>query len=277
MFPANARQDMLKRAVIPPEDAADEGPMKQTRIVIDSRDRDTVLYPNPNQYVVVLPDDIPLVTDVALQSAWFPFSAPQINATNNKFAFRMLPGGAWNIVTIPPGDYDSQDGNTVFQTELNRLVPGGGFEVTVNPVTDTYVFQHDTNNFEFDFSNANFTAKKPLGFGSRVYTSQNRMLMAPFRRDLNEYNRYVILDLDAIDPLVSANEAINRSFAVLYKHKIQAGLDHSSTKHFSIPIAKLSKFNVSIIDRNGNPYDSQNQDHVIELLVTHHPSTRKNW
>lgn len=273
------RRDMIRHAIIPPDDGslADEV-LKQTRIVIDSRDRNTSAYPSPSQYAVDLPEDINLVSAIQLKTVWFPFSAYAINATNDRFSVRYGTSGAWTMITLPHGDYSGADkGASSIDDALSRA---GLADIRVAYSGDHYVFSCQNSAFQlcFDPVSEGATAGKVLGFGPTTYTCDNTgTLVAPYRINITDYNRYVVLQIDPMDSLVSTNESINGSFAVLYRHKIEAGIDVTFEDRFPTPLARMSRFVIKVLDHKGKLYDSQNQDHVFELLITHRPTTRKNW
>jgi hypothetical protein len=274
------RRDMIRHAIIPPDDGSlSEEVLKQTRIVIDSRDRNLAAYPSPSQYAVDLPEDINLVSGIQLKTVWFPFSAFHINGTNNRFSVRYGTGGAWTRIQLPHGDYSGSDrGASVIDDALSRA---GFADIGVSYNGDRYVFSCQTSAFQlcFDPASEGATAGRVLGFGQSTYTRDNNTgtLAAPYRINLSDYNRYVVLQIDPMDSLMSTNESINGSFAVLYKHKIEAGIDVTFEERFPTPLARMSRFAIKVLDYKGLPYDSQNQDHVFELLITHSPTTRKNW
>ena len=59
------------------------------RFVIDSRDRDYQKYPNPNNYVIPLTNEIRGVTSIELVKGCIPNSQYNINHTNNTLHYKL--------------------------------------------------------------------------------------------------------------------------------------------------------------------------------------------
>lgn len=75
-------------------------------IVIDSRDRDYLLYPNSNQYRVQLPEDFRDVVSMELTLGQIPNTFYNITPSNNVFYISDSPNNIVSI-NIPEGQYDN--------------------------------------------------------------------------------------------------------------------------------------------------------------------------
>jgi hypothetical protein len=270
-----ARDVMLQHSIIPPDDL-DQGPLKKTRVVIDSSDRDMKSYPTSTQYIVNLPDEINEVVSIELTSAWFPFSAYNVNSNNNTFVYSV--DHADHTITIPPGNYTETTLATAFNSNNNSN--NSNFSVAYIPQTDNFkIINTNSNNLQINFGSNQGTCSRLLGFSGKTYSINSNVssITSDFRRDFDYYNTYVVLNIDAFDSLISTNNSINRCFAMIYKHKIEAGLDSSAQKTLNPPMQKLQRFSVKVQDRLGNEYDANNQDHVFELIISHYQNSRKNW
>ena len=74
-------EDYYKNAVIPPpeDDLFYEGNTRNTRIVVDSKERNLTLFPEPNNYEIVFDDDINDVASVKLINIQLPMNTYLIN------------------------------------------------------------------------------------------------------------------------------------------------------------------------------------------------------
>lgn len=249
--------------------------VRYSKLVLDSSNRDAAAYPTPASYAIPLPEGFTDVRELRLESAWFPFSAPQVNAHNSTFGV-MLDGVAY-AVSLPVGSYTTATLTDALQAALRQQV-SPGFSATVDAATSIISVAHDSKPFALAASNAS----KVLGFGNASYASApvsgggSHAIVAPYACDLEDYNRYVILSIDLFDDLVSPNNAANRAFGILYKHKMDAGIDPQIVSVCLPPLGKLGRLSVTVQDRYGNAYNCQNQDHVFMFTVVS-DAVRRNW
>lgn len=275
--------DFTSYAVIPPPQTKDmEGGTKFTRVVIDSKDRDISLFPNPNTYEITLDDDINDVISAQLIAADVPIPMYIINDYFCKLYVSV--GGTSTVVTLDKGDWDN--GNTalpfMIETKLNEVFPAT-FQVEYNANLDNYIFR-STVSFSFDFKTAQNTLHSLLGFRKKVYESVAsgqapyvHVLSSEFRRNF-DFNNYVVLYIDQFDLNRSASTITNRSFAVIPKNPYQflsITDDVKIIKNFTPPIPRLAKIRLHFLDRYGNEYDFQNMDHRLEILFTSYRQRRK--
>jgi len=76
-------------------------------IVIDSKDRDQTVYPNPADYVVKLPYVVHGVKHIELMSLQLTRTEPTVHSGNNQFLYTV--GGSNYTVTLPNNDYSFND------------------------------------------------------------------------------------------------------------------------------------------------------------------------
>lgn len=246
---------------------------KRKRVILDSRDRDVVAYPSPDAYVVQLPDDILDVTSVKLLTADVPFSAFLVGPGNRRVPVTV--SGTARDALLPLGDYaGSADLGAALATALNAAGLSAFFTVTVAPRTDSLVIAA-TAPFAIDFSGASGAARL-LGFAATAYPAYT-FLAAPFRVCLTR-ERYVVMNLTPnAETLVSACNAVDRSFAVLPDRSAPLSIDCDDVpfeKKWATPQARVSRIGVSFTDRDGAPYDFQNQENRVELLFEYAANRR---
>lgn len=238
---------------------------RYTRLVIDSMNRDTSLYPNPNDYNFVFDDDINDVVSAKLVSIDIPFSTYTINMHFNTL-WITVGGGAETAVALTQGLYDKTGLATMLQNALVMTFPSASFTVTYNTLLDKYTFSSNTT-FTLNFKGKSNSLDPLLGFAKKLYSSISNSIIAPFRCNFN-YNSYIIMCIDQFDNNKSNSKPLNKSFAVFSKdYNLSVGDEPNIIKKFSPPLARLAKLHLTFYDRFGNLYDFQNMDHRIELLM----------
>lgn len=263
------------------------------RVVIDSRERNISLFPNPNQYEIAFADDILHVKSIRLLSSAFPFVSYLINNNNNLIHFAI--GATTYTATVSIGNYTTTTLAAAIESALNTAVGNTWFKVEYNSVKDNYkircntafgliftgqTFTHPTSNGT-DIALISGSIGKVIGFGIANYISQTQVtgdafvnvIESEFRKNF-EIDNYMILKLDSIELNKNTTKGINASFAIIGKtlstHQ-QYDL-HQYYKSFTQPIGRLTKLRISITDFYGNLYDFQNYDHRFELLIESQPN-----
>jgi hypothetical protein len=90
----------------PPDRNKTHGTMTR-HLVIDSRDRDYLLYPNSNQYRIEVPQEWKDITALELSLAQIPNTFYNITESNNVFYISDTPNNIFSI-NIPEGQYNNQ-------------------------------------------------------------------------------------------------------------------------------------------------------------------------
>lgn len=116
-------------------EVADKQPPKKEYLFIDSRDRDVQAYPDPGEYVVVLPEKLYNVSKLTLIAAEVPSSFYVFTAARKNTTLRMTYNGVTKDITIPDGNYGFDSMMKTLQdninAEFNLLDVYEPFEVTV--------------------------------------------------------------------------------------------------------------------------------------------------
>ena len=112
-------------------------------ILVDSRDRDPVLYPSASSYRVELPEIFRNVSSARLVSAEIPgtfyvFSAGQGNTT-----LAVSVDGTYQTIQIPDGNYSALSMATAIRDALNAAFPGFTMDVTIQETTMRYTITSD--------------------------------------------------------------------------------------------------------------------------------------
>lgn len=243
---------------------------RYTRVMVDSKDRNRELFPNPNIYEITLEDDIDDVVTAELLSVHIPMSQYMINTYYNTFE------ALSTVVTIPVGDYSPDDLALVVTSAMGDT----DYKVSFITQTDNYVFRSKhVFTLKFDTPLA-----KLFGFDTNtLYTSTAtgnspwvHEVKAPFRKDF-DYNNYIIMCIDQFDINKSTSTVLTKSFAIITKDMQQGrvSLDSKVKKRFNPPLPRLQKIRVKFYDRYGNPYNFSNMDHHFEVLFESYKQKRK--
>lgn len=274
-------EDYVHAAIIPPPETNDhEKDVKYTRIVIDSKDRETHLFPDPNNYEVRFDDDIDDVLSVQLLSIDVPMSTYMINKHFDKLTVITPDNNTTQQISLDHGDYTASS----LATMLSNVLDSNTYQVEYNPIKDNFVFKSRTN-FSITFPEKN-SIHQILGFHKKQYDSlvdatipdgeYKYYIKSEFRKNF-KYNNYLVLNIDQFDVNKSNSNTLHKTFAVIVDNYCNLNLADTPKiiKNFTPPIPRLSKIKISFDDRFGNPYDFQNMDHRIELLFTSHKQKRK--
>lgn len=239
----------------PPFEQLKNVPLKYTRVVIDSRDRDVKSYPNPNNYVIELENEIEDVITGEIIIIQAPLSSYLINNNNNTFKVN------GSVIVLEQGDYDA----TTLMNELNIRLSPLSITVSYSQIKNKYTFTSATTDFTISFSNY---LSKILGFQKNEYTSNDNVLVPEYRVDFN-VDKYIVLSIREMSINVSSNNNINKSTVIVSRGDSFLNSKANLTpikKYFNPLIARLTKIHIKFKDYYGNDYDFQNQDHRIEIM-----------
>jgi hypothetical protein len=270
---------------------------RRLHLVVDSRERNRRLFPNPNDYEVNMVRDMQDVREIYLIASSFPFSRYLVHEGND--LMYVCVAGTSMHARVAHGDYaDPAELAAAVDEALNAATASRGdmFQVTYDARTDKFAvsctrsffvqckgrpFQHAFNNNK-DFAYPERSIARLLGFGVADYESsvneettsvyRNRVA-APFRRNIYADDTLVV-HVDALDVNHSTSDAVDKSFALIYRNacypeytKVSYYDDDKMKKTFIPPLRRLNKIKVRVTDYDGNPYDFQNQDHRMEFIV----------
>lgn len=298
--------DFSKTAVIKPpfvEFANKEIAHKYTRVVIDSRDRNTDMFPTPAQYDIAMEEDIEEVTSAEVVVVDMHLASYMVNANNNKVYATVSTVNY--VADIPFGDYTTSSFADALSTALQTSIVGTSFETVYDSVRDRFDIWANSM-FALDFKGTAVTyageranmgtmvtpykaksAARLIGFANAVYTSQagagvspvngyTNKLSSVYRRNFTE-NNYVVLSIAQMSVNKSINDVLSRSLALIQPSYMSLNVckDEPIRKMFNPPIPRLTKVSITLRDYWGNLYDFQNQDHRIEIVFMSHKHISK--
>lgn len=251
--------DFSQSAIIkPPFEEKSTSNTKYTRLVIDSRDRDRNLYPNPNKYVINLETDVLEVTSGEIIIKEIPLPMYLINEYNHLFT--ITRNGTSTNYLLPQGNY-----TPLTMQDTLGIVLGPDFNVTYDSVIDKLSITGGSGEFTLKFANPDLALI--LGFNVSNVSTNVGSLVAPYRINFTA-NPYVVLRIGQFTINNSSNPVLHKSTALVSGNDVRAiRTTHPIKKYFNPPIARLVKLDISFTDYYGFPYDFQNQDHRLEIML----------
>jgi hypothetical protein len=273
-------EEYIHNAVIPPPNVKPdfETFKKYNRVVVDSKDRDMKLFPNPNSYEITLYDDIEDVLNVQLLNISVPLSSYLINNTFN--TFQLTIGDTTSNITLDKGDYSATELAAEITSKMN--IVSNKFLCEYVPKLDHFIFRSKIA-YSIDFTTNKNSLAPLLGFDIAIYngiitdnSTYPYVIESPYRKNF-DFNNYIIMNIDQFDINKSSNTDLNRSFAIIPANYniLNISDDPIIKKYFSPPLARLSKLRIRFFDRFGNPYEFNNLDHHFELIFESMKQKRK--
>lgn len=262
---------------------------KQVRLIVDSRERNITLFPNPNAYEINLLEDLNNVTSMSLLHAEFPFDTYLVNSSNNVLI--LAYNNVIYTVQIDIGNYTAQELATELTTLLNTTVGSAIFLVEYNVRRDNFIFRCEdvfglvfkgssvrgTYNDSMDTVYPTNSCGRILGFGISNYASllnstlpdKQNVINSEFKKNFN-VQEYIVVHIEEVELNKSTSNSLQNSFAIVSKNNTTSGdFDNNFVvKYFTPPLKRLHKMRLSFVDFYGNLMDFQNQDHRMEILVT---------
>lgn len=264
-------QILREHALIkPPEIDNKNSHIKKIRYIVDSRDRNTSIYPNPAKYTINTEQTIRDIVKVELILTDFPFNDYNITQYNNVLHTN---GG---LFTIPPGKYTPEE----LAETITSLTP---ITVIYDSIKDKFKLKGDGIMVKFlddiqeryDDTLTNVyplnSIGKVLGFVKNNFELNNiDGVEAQYRVDLRSED-YIVMYMRPAKVYKSKNNKVIDAFAVINKEEsngmIKQG-DLISSKGFNPTLAAFDNLSFKFCDRQGNLYDFQNKDHRMEFIFT---------
>ena len=283
------RDTYYRNAIIkePPNQAYIPQTKRIIRLVVDSRERNISLFPNPNSYEVNILEDVRNVETLSLISVDFPFDPYTVGIYNNML-YLAYNDTVYNV-SISIGNYEPTELASALQTAMNNTTNTSAFVVEYNTIKDNFTFRCSSsfgmifrgNSFVTSYNNSADTAYaknsmgKLLGFGINNYVSVVRttgdsyvnVINSEFKKDFVTKD-YLVLNIESFDLNKSTVDSIQNSFAIITKssESLPYGTEFVNKK-FKPYLNMLKKLKINIVDFYNNPYDFQNKDHRFELLL----------
>ena len=259
-------------------------------IVIDSRDRNNDLYPNPNNYQIEFDNVLKSAIAIELVSAELPVVQYNINENNNKLHFD--EGSDELVAEVAIGQYDTiSDLTLALQNALNNADGSSmGYTVTYSTITRkiTLTKGSGTFNLTFEGDTENFVheqtrTKYPQGsIGPVIGFSRTNITGSLSYTGDNQYNlsgeNYVLLYIKELENLesVSGNSVIHDTFTKINLDannnnniKFYKQLDeYISRVSFTPPLASIGQMIIKFYNYDGSFYDFGGREHSLYFKIT---------
>jgi len=270
--------------------------VRQTTIVVDSRDRNYLAYPNSNHFRYTMRRPLTNVMNIELINAVVPSLIFTIDAAWGTFSFQ--EGTAEFIVTLTSGYYKESELITELQLQLNSIVgkvntyliskDPRNSRITITatnltPATFTFLFFSGIKRDEIDMNNLSIlainTPARLLGFGVNDYVSVNGAIVAPLPMDLENFFNRLYLQLDADGKNLARMEMGAGRKDCFHIFNIDPGQNqytnlnrdtiHSMFTSSPAPLARISNLIVDVQDEFGRYANLNHREIQLVFEITH--------
>lgn len=273
-----------------------------TYLEINSLDRDTERFGEPNEYRIQLYDQVKNVTKLSLIGGTIPVNSYNVIHPYNQFQAE-LSGNSTVDISLTPGEYTGGTLATELETKLTAGLGNtfsASYDTTSRKLTITnlsggdysLIFEEGKYSTKIDAHSKAIrernNASQLLGFYGRdnvtstsnVLTSTNPIVLCPIRRV------YLYLNVNHSASFTNLKQSGQKRqpFAILYLNVAnntcdQVYLDRDSINFYSQTYGgqDLRYFDLEFRDEFGNKYDFQGRDHTLLFeIVVNTPSITPN-
>jgi hypothetical protein len=263
------------------------------RFVIDSRDRDYQKYPNPNNYVINITNEITNVTSIELVKGYVPNSQYVINNTNNTLHYNFLDECCINKITIENGNYTIEDLEEELNNKFKDILHFEYIEIkkkykiiNCSKKDITLIFRdfrcykcQDSGKCKKCFYSPDIKYLKTsigqvIGFNpTNIEILKKKDILPPNIINLNT-NNYIILSISELSKIHSNRDCLHGAYSIIpfdcyYDKQINASTSSNmnDVKHFNPPIPRFRKLTIKFLNRDGSEYDFNGVDHILDFRV----------
>lgn len=268
--------------------------VRYTTVVVNSRDRNYLNYPDSNHFRYTLRRPLTNVMSVELMNGSIPGFIYTMNTPWNLFSFQ--EGNVLSTITLTPGCYSESELCTELETQLNQISGRRNtYQVILNTITRKiqilalgaipYKFLFYSGKFkdEIDLTSLAIlsinTPARLLGFGLTDYSDSSGNVYAPLPMDINNFLTRIYLHLESDGKNLSRMElGAGRPdcFHIFYLTPgsenyvfLNKETDHSSFTSSPAPIARMSNLEISFRDEFNRPIDLQHREVNLVFEITH--------
>ena len=271
--------------------------VRSTTIVVNSRDRHYLNYPNSNHFRYTLRRPLTNVLSVELMSGSIPACLYTMNDPWNSFIFQ--EGIRQFTVSLTPGLYGESELCLELQKQLNAISGKvNTYGVTLNSSTHRLSVSRITGSesYRFLFYSGKFsdtvdlntlsvlsinTPARHLGFGLNDYISDTSgNLSSPLPMDVQNFLTRIYLQLESDGRNLSRMELGSGRpdcFHIFYLNPFESNylLLNKETDHSTLftsspaPIARMSNLEIRLVDEFNRPMDLQFREVNLVLEITH--------
>lgn len=267
--------------------------VRRTTIVVNSRDRNYLSYPNSNHFRYSLRRPLTNVLSIELMNGVIPAYIYNINIGWNSFDF--LEGTKTFLVTLSPGLYTQDTLCSELQLQLNAISGRQNiYTITLNLQTRkikisstnvvpySFLFYSGKYHDEIDLNTFTIlsinTPSRLLGFGLNDYPSNNGIVLATLPMDLDNFSNRIYLHLESDGKNLSRMElgsGRQDCFHIFYLNDgsnykfLDKETDHSIYESSPAPLARVSNLEITMRDEFNRLVDLQFRELNLVFEITH--------
>ena len=273
----NGNPDYAPNIIKSPEPNITSGRISDT-LLIDSRDRNYITYPNSNSYKINLNKHYRDVVAIKLINGMIPHSGFYISSQNNLLHFS--EGSSNFIVTIDTGYYTQSELFTAIENAMNST-GSNTYSVALTSDQKRNVIITSSNTFKLQFLSAtggylNNSIGSLLGFPPQnsSIASTTQTGSKPFCEYIDE-EPYVAIHIDEAYNIDSLNNGTDKAFAIIplqstntngcgreFFGKYTAN-NGETVKHYNPPIGTLMSMTIQFKKYDGSLYDFNGKEHYL--------------
>ena len=270
--------------------------IRHTTIVVNSRDRNYLTYPNPSNFRYTMRRPLTNIMSIELINGSIPALIYTIQPPWGSFNFS--EGTLAAIVVLTPGLYTETALCIELQNQLNAIAgKQNTYSVLLNnntrrisiiatnfsPVKYTLLFysgyiHDDIDNYTMAILSIN-TPARLLGFGFNDYNSIEGIIQSPLPMDLENFLNRIYLHLEADGKNLSIIElgaGRHDCFHIFYIHHGQENykfldrdIDHSIFTSSPAPLARMSNLIIQLRDEFNRLIDTNFREINLVFDITH--------
>lgn len=258
-----------------------------TTVCVNSRERNVVTNPNPNQFRWRLKRDLKNIQSIRLIGGTLPGDFYNINTGWNKFTF--LENSIKYTITLNAGKYDGTSAATELKRALNASGVANVYDVTFSSTTSKLTIRRSSgiyafsflfgtglylDTFDNDYLNSIGCPARMLGFVSNDYSDTSGTLTGPNPIDSAWFLNKIYLHLN-----VNTSVELNRieiaqgphdPYTIVLLDDVKNGIkflnketDYPELEFLPAPLARLSLLEVSLRDEFYQLLDTQNKEFIL--------------
>lgn len=256
-------------------------------LAIDSRDRNSDIYPNSNNYRVPLPLYKDIVS-IELISAEIPNTEYNINSSNNQIYFD--DSGSTVIATIPVGFYTITDLLTAISTEMTAT-GSQAYTATLDPLTNKITITAAAPwSFLFYggvelYNTTNRSVYLPNSIGPIIGYNINDLTGATSYTGTKPYNllgtSYILLCIPELENIETFDSHAASAFAKISMDVPRGEIKYYTAeeklliKYFSPKKGKLSNMTIKFKKYDGTLYDFNGQENSLTFRIITEDETQE--
>jgi len=270
--------------------------IRHTTIVVNSRDRNYLTYPNSNNFRYTMRRPLTNVMSVELINGCIPAQIYTIQPAWGSFNF--VEGCIISTMILTPGLYTEPTLCIELECKLNSIVgkkntyvvslDPNTYKLTIaavncNPTTFTLLFYSGSIHDEIDMNTLAMlsinTPARLLGFGFNDYESECGIIKSPLPMDLENFINRIYLHIESDGKNLSIMElgaGRNDCFHIFYIHPgkeaykfLDRDIDHSIFTSSPAPLARMSNLIIQLRDEFNRPVDLNFKEINLVFEITH--------